>query len=438
VLVALLLLVAGVAMGTGKVEATAPVKLTMVWTGDSTVPYKGSEALADTLYAGQKTWSAWLMKKVAETVPGVTVEFVTADISTGTTVTMDSLIAAGNPPDLYYDAPMRVGKYMVPGFALPLDTYLTATERAQYSPSVLAAFSRGGKLLGMPMWGWATAVAVNLDILNKAGMTMADLKPGWTTDTFLTLAEKAKAQGAWVTYLFAANQSSDQWWMNWFYAFGAKMYAPGDYSKTTLNSPEGVAALKFLKSLIDKGYAPPNSAEASDDDALNWFALGKIAIGAMQAGHTAVIDEAAKQGSIPKAFSVGWTSFPRGPGVTSIPPVAAGVSGIVVHQSKDEARNKAAAAVAKVISGKDAQTIQCYNGGYPTMPAVPFEGSAYAKAVSAIFAQVGAMDLGILNSKFSAVRAQLYPLLQEFYAGKGTAEKVLADYEAAVNAILAK
>ena len=43
--------------------------------------------------------------------------------------------------------------------------------------------------------------------------------------------------------LFAKNQSSEEWWKIWFYAFGAKMYKPGDYTKTT---PPHVKAARKL------------------------------------------------------------------------------------------------------------------------------------------------------------------------------------------------
>jgi len=50
--------------------------------------------------------------------------------------------------------------------------------------------------------------------------------------------------------------------------------------------------------------------------------------------------------------------------------------------------------------------------------------------------QAGVMDLGITTPTFSEVRAQLFPLMQEFFIGKMTAEQVLATYEKNVNAVL--
>jgi ABC-type glycerol-3-phosphate transport system substrate-binding protein len=47
-----------------------------------------------------------------------------------------------------------------------------------------------------------------------------------------------------------------------------------------------------------------------------------------------------------------------------------------------------------------------------------------------------ACDFGITTQTFSAVRAQMFPLLSEMYTGKLTPEAVMNQYEANVNAIL--
>ena len=48
----------------------------------------------------------------------------------------------------------------------------------------------------------------------------------------------------------------------------------------------------------------------------------------------------------------------------------------------------------------------------------------------------GVCDFGITTQTFSAVRAQMFPLLSEMYLGKLTPEAVLKQYETNVNAIL--
>ena len=51
-------------------------------------------------------------------------------------------------------------------------------------------------------------------------------------------------------------------------------------------------------------------------------------------------------------------------------------------------------------------------------------------------AKNGVCDFGIVTQTFSGVRAQMFPLLAEMYAGKLAPEAVLPKYEKAVNDIL--
>ena len=369
--------------------------------------------------AGPTFWDA-LTAPYLRAHPSVTVRHIDVDLSTGSTLSMDALVASGQAPDVYFDAPMRTAKYMVPEFALALDGY--ATDWADYLPSVLDAVKRGGKIYAFPGWGWMTGMCLNLDLLAAAGASVPD---DWTTGDFLVMAGKVKAKGKYATYLFAQDQSSDQWWMPWFAAFGARYYAPGDYSRSTLRSPQAVKALNFMKSLIDLGYVRPDAAATTDDDALADFQAGKVAAGSMQAAHIGT-----------PSFKFRFVSFPHDTGVAGVG-AAAGTSAAVVKASKDAERNKAAADLAWTITGKDALTYVGYftPGSYPSRKSVTDIGgqTEFDRQIQVIATRNGVLDMGIASPKFTAVRGLMFPLLQQFYTGKMSAEDVMKTYEAIVN-----
>jgi len=369
--------------------------------------------------------------------PGWIVRTVKVDLSSGSTLTIDALVAAGQAPDLYIDFAGRTGKYMVPEYALPLDPYITDLDK--WNPSVLATATRNGKVMGLPLSSWGVALAVNTDLLAEAGAKLPAVKD-WTTDAFLSIAEaiKQKLPGKYATCLFAKNQSSDQWWMGWFYAFGARVYAPGDYSRTVLNSPQAAAALRFQKLLVEQGYSPPNPEVLDDDVALDLWAKGKVAMLPMQAGHTMAMKGAVEQGVLAKPFNFVFTQLPHAPGLKSTP-AAAGPTLAVAHKSGDAERNRAIARLAWYFANADYQAVEAQTvGGYPSRldVKVTWKTDPAWEQCLEVINQAGVMDLGITTPTFSEVRSQLFPLMQEFFIGKMTAEQVLATYEKNVNAIL--
>lgn len=368
---------------------------------------------------------------------GAMVVYKLVDLSTGSTLSMDALTASGQAPDVYNDYAGRVSKYVTPEFALALDPYIKDVE--DFDETMIAQLRRDGKLLALPTSVWINGFCVNLDLLASVGYTLPAQKD-WTIAEFLKLAEliKQRAPGKYVTALFAKNQSSEEWWKIWFYAFGAKMFKSGDYTKTTLNTPAGLETLKFFKTLLDKGYVPADAAIIDDDVALDMFGRGNLAFLSMQVTHLAAIDSAVKQGIIAKPFSVAFIEMPHAPGIAHVP-YTAGPGLAVVHKTDDSKRNALAARLAWYITSADFQlpnTIM--TKGYPTRKSVgnPMKDNVLCSQVLDVKAVAGVADWGLTIQKFSEVRAQLFPLLAEMFLGKRAPEDVLPAYESTVNKIL--
>ncbi len=433
----LLLWVAAFAVATGQKEAIAPMEISVLWGGtQGPIPpdYTGDRH-------GQTQTMDFLFAWFAETYPNVTFKKLQIDLSTGSTMTMDAMLAAGNAPDIYWDMDGRVAKYMVPEFALPLENYLSKELLADLYPTMLAQVTRGGHVYAVPGGVAGVGLCVNTSLLDEAGYKMPAPKD-WTIDEFTKMAKavKAKRPDAYATYLFAKDQSSDQWWMWWFYAFGAAVYKPGDYSKTTINSPQAREALAYLKYLVDNDLAPREAATWDDGKAVDYWGRGLIAAGAMQTAHTLAMDSALKQGTLKKPFNFFFTCFPRAATVAKVP-VVAYYSLALAKKSKDDRRNKAAAYWLELFSSKDNQLMQGIipGGGYPSRQSlvVKSQDPLYDQLFK-VLQEYGSIDLGRTNPPFSAVRAQMYPLLQKFYMGKMTADAVLVEYEKNVNKILAE
>ena len=72
--------------------------------------------------------------------PYVDVEFLMVDQQGGSTITMDSLLAAGDAPNIYFDSQVRTGKYLVAEYALDLKPNIGDLEK--YDQEVLNPFRK--------------------------------------------------------------------------------------------------------------------------------------------------------------------------------------------------------------------------------------------------------------------------------------------------------
>ena len=95
--------------------------------------------------------------------------------------------------------------------------------------------------------------------------------PPADTDALLAMADDLKAQG--VTPL-VYNQTEPFWLVPWLGGFGGKVFA-ADGVTPTLNTPEMVATLAWLKQLKDEGIVPPESDYPGAD---TLFQEGKAAM----------------------------------------------------------------------------------------------------------------------------------------------------------------
>lgn len=359
-------------------------------------------------------------------VTGIAVETIVADISTGSTITLDTMIATGEAPDIYMDYLPRTGKLVDPAYAIALDDYINMSV---FNPSIASQLKRGGKHYGIMRSAPAQGMWVNLDILDEAGYTIPD---NWTTDDFIEMAQAVKAIGKYATVLFAANQSGDYFYMNWFASFGTQLYAEG-YTESTADSPEGLATLEFLNMLVEEGYAPRESAVYCDDDYLRELFLGNCAVGGLFIGHLPVMYSMVEQGTIEKAPNYKFVGFPNGAAACSMP------HAIVGRASGDDNRDAMIALLMLYIESKEAQTAHVLGASlpFPVRLDVTVEpDNEDWRAVKAIVEANGTYDLGLAHPTFGEIRKQMFPLLQEMYVGDLSPADAIKAYDDAVTAIL--
>lgn len=430
-----LLLVGALAFAGGQKEAGAAPTYDLILVDTGATPWDVAPNDFDT--GGYNSFQEKILGEFLQANPNIQVTYIHRDVSQGS-MTVDALMAKGTPPDVWLDAAGYFRNYLNADYALPIEQYMDVSV---YQEHLLAPYTRDGHVYAVPVSNVATGLAVNLDMLKDIGYTLP-AQEDWTTEEFLRLAARLKAAGYPATMIMT-QQGLISWNIVWLYAFGAELFADGDYSKVAINSPEAVAGLEYMKKLVDEGFTPPYPNELTDDIAVDLFTTGKVFSSMMQNGHTDYwIPEQVKQGALDKPFDMTFIEFPHAPGRAHTP-VYGYQTVVMAHRSDDAGRNAATMELFKTQVGSEYQTyVTTLQGGFPTLKdfEIPNMGTAAKpsyKAIAALAPAAGLMDLGGMHPRAKEVMAAAKIPIQEFMDGEISAQELLDRWEADANKILA-
>jgi len=364
--------------------------------------------------------------------PGTIIKLFKIDLTDGSSLTMDAMLAAGRAPNVYSDTMVRASKYILPSFALPLDGLIR--DLGKYTKETLAPYRRDGKLLALPSPGGAQGMCINLDIMKEIGYTVP---PNWTIDDFLAMAElvKQKYGGTkWATAMFAANQSGDYLNNNWYASFGVEWYGK-DYNTSKVADNGGAKVYEFYQKLVKAGYVPPNSATLKDFDCIQHWSKGNIAATAFYPNWaTLYIGQAIKQGTLARPFDYIFVPFPRAPGVSKVPTYYSG--GALIVRKTGTAADAIAARFVEYANGPLAQGFSASDGVMPTRTDAWIKNTDFhIGEIQKIIAEQGIQDVGLTDSRFTQRRGLQFPILQKVLNLEVTPEAAIAEFQAALSAV---
>jgi len=390
-----------------------------------------------TILCAQQTYEASehfraIVDRFHLTYPDVVVRALPLDLSTVSTMSMDALDMAGTAPNVYWDYTGRVGKYMLPGYALPLDDYIADLDK--FYPGVLDQFRRGGVLYGMPDPGEANGMVINLKMMDEIGYTVPD---NWTVDDFLEMCELVKqfyGGEKFGTFMYAATMSGDYQINTWWGAFGAHLYASGDYSRTTIRETGGAKVHEFYQTLVRNGYIQAGAASRSDGETFALWGGGMFAAVPFFPSWVEPYRKIGLEQGV-EEFPVVFVEFPSATG-EPVEAYATGSSAIVIETGT--AADAIAAHLVESITSVEAQAVATRLGGLPAnrSDATVQSDNVFFAQTGAIAAANGLQDVGFTTELYSAVRAQHYPILARVLNLELTPEESIALYEEAVNEVL--
>lgn len=176
---------------------------------------------------------------------------------------IDAQLASGEAPDIFRVDYGNLGVYSSQEQLLDLSSYFSAEESGAFTPAMWEAVSYEGVPYGVPHQTDVSALLVNLDMLEAAGIDTASLPTSqddaWTWDEFGEVAAQLREALPAEQYPFVVNwqQGGAARWLSWLFQAGGSFLA--EDGTPTIDSPEGAAALDFTRSFYEDEWVPPAS-----------------------------------------------------------------------------------------------------------------------------------------------------------------------------------
>ena len=207
---------------------------------------------------------------------------------------LKTMVAAGDPPDVFYLAPDMLSEAARYKLVRPIDDYIAADRAAgvgafydDFFPLLLDAFRYDieaqrvgqGPLYGLPKDFTTAIFYINVDLFEAAGVDYRRIQDeGWTWDEFADVTRRITDLNGRPPFVGGDRVfgSFFQLWpdtiRNIVWTYGGEFFGPGGFKDVALDSPQTKAALEMIARLRLKertSYNPTGIAKDGGDEFLN-------------------------------------------------------------------------------------------------------------------------------------------------------------------------
>ncbi len=212
--------------------------------------------------------------------PGIVVQLVTVASFTDYLTKLQTLLAAGTPPDV-----ISLGNEWFPAFMskgafadlTPLIQSDPDLDLDDYIPRTLEVLTRDSKLYALPMNFSVDALYYNVDAFDEAGVPYPD--ETWTWETLLDAARKLTVRdenGRVIRYGWT-DSGLNMW--PWIWQNGGQLFDnERSPTRSTLTDSAVVEAVQFYYDLSLKHGVAPNVAELQQTPQRELFVAGRVAM----------------------------------------------------------------------------------------------------------------------------------------------------------------
>ena len=331
--------------------------------------------------------------------------------------------------DLMLGGYFTISGYIYDGYAVPLDDIITDAIKADFSESSWAQ-SRGynGKTYLMPFLALQNVLSYNKDLFRQCGLDGYcyddNAIHGWSLEEWETILSTLKEKlpaGTYPMMMYASNNQGDTHTMIQLRSQGSSFF--NDEGLFNLDTPEGIAALQWIKDNYDKGYYPQNCENICINDCQELFVNNQLAI---YVYNTALAMYA-------EQMNLGFVNFPGADagGVNSN-----WLTGFMAFDNGDAKRVEVTKDFLKFIY-EHPEWLEYSTGGVPCSKQV---AEKYADQIfmsqEFLSNEKYTVDFTANNPNWAGVRAAFWPHIQALLSGDETAAQAAAGLDADCNAAI--
>lgn len=336
---------------------------------------------------------------------------------------MPLAIKAGKGPDVAVLHGDDLATYAAQGLLLKADDIVKTLGYAadSFPPGVFDKGNYKGAQYAVPWSVTPLGLYVNKTVAAKAGISDAPTDKA-SYEAALKSLKSAGVQGEWVDgYVFTGTFEFE----SLLWQFGGDLYNK-DITEATFNSPAGVQALTWMRSLIDDGYSPANVAQDGD-------------IKALLAGQTAYNWNGVWQTTNTAFNGLDWTAAPV-PQIGSEKAVWSSSTHWVFPANKGQDPNKTAAAAAFVKWMNDNSAGWAETGELPAANTVRNDPSLVATYpnLKPFIAELPYAHYETVSPGINEANALITTAINEALTGKQTPQAALDDAKKKADQILAQ
>lgn len=211
--------------------------------------------------------------------PNIKVEFENVGRSNEYYQKLQTSVAGGLAPDVFYPATHVAYSYASKDALLTLDDYIAADslDMSKFDQNILSLYQLDGKTYCLPIDTANLVVFYNKDLFDKAGVPYP--QAGWTWDDFLATAQALTVDenGDGRIDQFGVDQFVDYWpmvvWTKTGHALFDDIRHP---TKFLITDQESIDAIQWLADLINVHNVMPSAAQRADIS--DMFVAGKAAM----------------------------------------------------------------------------------------------------------------------------------------------------------------
>lgn len=302
--------------------APTPVPTTKPAAGEKAkITFLGNHALAP----GKAVEEA--VKTFGQANPSIEVQWV--NVPEGYAQKLQTLVAGGQPPDMFRLGGPEFASYVYRGFMRPLDEYMKRDnfDREDFYPVAFSQYQWDGKQFGLSSDVGNRMIFYNVNLWQEAKLAAprADMAAeGWTFDDFAKAAAAlTKRSGERITQFGFVNILD---WMTWPLANGGFLWNE-ETTESMLHRPEALEVFQFLQDLMFKHKVAQTKEMAAELAPAQAFLTGKSG---MTISSTATGTTTYRQ---IKAFDWDVIAIPRGPKLQGERRVFGGGSGWFIYRT---------------------------------------------------------------------------------------------------------